>query len=186
MTDVKHTPLPWAQDARRDAIVRSDNEGHLIAYCGAGESANAEFIVKACNSYYKLLRFYERAIAFSELSLALDSEPESACSKIITVPTANEFFEIFEPIDGGVRIRNVVRCELQCYREPKDRDKPENDMLAVVLQWHDHEWLKVPNFGKKSLSILKETMLKSGLELPLRKERLSRMIDGRWIYRGEL
>lgn len=58
MTNPTHTSLPW----RIDAVygVKSDADTELLAstYCEPNpqrNKANAEFIVKACNSHYELL-----------------------------------------------------------------------------------------------------------------------------------
>lgn len=64
MNKTKHTELPWSLDDRKhlaDIWGTQDDCDKLIAtiakYDGLLGVANAEFIIRACNSHYELLKF---------------------------------------------------------------------------------------------------------------------------------
>ena len=68
-TQAKHTPTPWSVHKNADGSQRIDGQGLAsIAVLSAffselqGEQeANAEFIVKACNDYHKMLELLSAA-----------------------------------------------------------------------------------------------------------------------------
>jgi len=58
MSDLQHTPTPWSIGKRR-WVTSGDVDIariHSVSKIGEAEAvANAEFIIRACNSYYALL-----------------------------------------------------------------------------------------------------------------------------------
>ncbi len=74
MTEVKHTPLPWITAGRNGAGDHIHGNDGEVAWCrtyvgipSETIKANAEFIVRACNSHYELLDAARRAEAMIEL-----------------------------------------------------------------------------------------------------------------------
>jgi hypothetical protein len=71
----KHTPTPWKQDRRNHfSIVAAD--GAIVAYVSVSKNfgiygpneglENARFIVRACNSYYELLKAAKTSLQSAE------------------------------------------------------------------------------------------------------------------------
>lgn len=62
-SEIKHTPLPWLVDQTDQRNIRTQKRD-LVAACTVANSepeANAEFIVRACNSHYELLGLCKKA-----------------------------------------------------------------------------------------------------------------------------
>lgn len=77
MTEVKHTPRPWKLGKNDGNIVQHiyDADGTWIAYTRSPDAmpcevttANADFIVRACNSHYELVEALALAADRLELS----------------------------------------------------------------------------------------------------------------------
>lgn len=69
MTTPKHSPLPLCvceDNAKRTLIVATNKDGMMAAQAYGDTleeaEANAEFIVRACNSHYELIRHLENAM----------------------------------------------------------------------------------------------------------------------------
>ena len=83
---MKHTPLPWKKEIfNGELIVQDDDTNEYYVYicdCSSEfmsqeeEEANAEFIVRACNSHYELLEACKRTVEmFDKNSTAMNELP---------------------------------------------------------------------------------------------------------------
>lgn len=66
--EVKHTPLPWKAEngESRGAWIMGSDECWAALVCGDNDStaiANKDFIVRACNSHYELLKVCKVVLA---------------------------------------------------------------------------------------------------------------------------
>lgn len=98
--ETKHTPLPWAANIKDSGLYDktdishdsgficrfdSSDEGYIGEFDDATIKANAEFIVRACNSHYDLLEALDEIVQWHK-SLTEYQEPllkrsfEEACS----------------------------------------------------------------------------------------------------------
>lgn len=84
-TEIKHTPLPWkGSHITKDVHCRDLKIIYSASYEDGENSeparvygdttkqleANAEFILRACNSHYELLEAFEQMLAYIEMRLA--------------------------------------------------------------------------------------------------------------------
>jgi hypothetical protein len=80
---MKHTSLPWFLFQEGNTIQISDSENHdaaIVHWAGFDSSdkpqteneANAQFIVRACNSHYQLVEACKLALAAFEKNHAID------------------------------------------------------------------------------------------------------------------
>jgi len=67
MSEIKHTPGPWRIDAPAGSVIIGPDEIDVaLTFAGSGfreletDEANAEFIVRACNSHDELLAALQR------------------------------------------------------------------------------------------------------------------------------
>lgn len=83
MTDLKHSELPWRVQSS-EAIRIKDNRNDQLAILthisltgrrdGDEVMANAEFIVRACNSHYELVHIAEQYHGYLVTLMATNSE----------------------------------------------------------------------------------------------------------------
>jgi len=82
MSEAKHTPLPWTFQENRSGMISNDvigSDRNTVA-CYVG-SANAAFIVKACNSHYELLQILRSVLLEPNVSEQFKSYVETAIAK---------------------------------------------------------------------------------------------------------